>query len=489
MRRALSRLLRILVVVAIVGALTAEASPALAQSGLEPGISAYAGWQPFAMVSGWPDGTSVLVTVDTNADGTPEGMVTQPVSYWGTNVWFDPSLAPFPPGTVLVASGGGTTKTLTLADLHIDLADPDSDVVAGIAPVGSTVEVFATHFIEPGPYPSLTADATSGSWTVDFTGTSDLLGGWGEWMVAEVTDDDGDRTQSGANVERPHVEGHLGIPIASVFGWPSDTPVRVRVDFTNDGSLDFDETITIASFSQPFNGNVWLTQPLAPGARILAEGRSGPEKVLVTVPLEVTGANPDTDLVSGTAPPGATVKVEFAGGWGPQPSVTTVAQTPGGAWLADLGAIGVDVVVGTDLSVYAYDDDGDATVRHHRVEATRFEFDGFYSPIDMGITNRAKAGQTVPVKWLLTAGGQPVTDPESFDHLYSYPVTCDDFSGDPRDAIEEYAPGSSGLQDLGGGSWQFNWQTPKSWAGNCRLLYVQFAEGTQSPTVAFSFVR
>jgi hypothetical protein len=115
-------------------------------------------------------------------------------------------------------------------------------------------------------------------------------------------------------------------------------------------------------------------------------------------------------------------------------------------------------------------------------------FEGFFQPIDMSAVNVAKAGQAVPVKWRLTDGnGLPISDPVSFVGLHSYPVSCSDFAGDPVDAIEEYATGSSGLRYQGDGRWQFNWKTPKTYAGTCRVMYVRFDSGVTSSIVYFKF--
>ena len=77
--------------------------------------------------------------------------------------------------------------------------------------------------------------------------------------------------------------------------------------------------------------------------------------------------------------------------------------------------------------------------------------------------NAAKAGQTIPIKWRLTnAIGTPISNPSSFVSITSSP-TSGSCSGTP-DAIETYT-GSSGLQYLGDGNWQFNWKIPKSYAG------------------------
>ena len=115
-------------------------------------------------------------------------------------------------------------------------------------------------------------------------------------------------------------------------------------------------------------------------------------------------------------------------------------------------------------------------------------FTGFTAPIDNDVVNLSKAGQAIPVKWRLTDGnGVPISDPASFDGLYSYSVRCIDFLGDPIDSIEEYASGSSGLQYKGNGYWQFNWKTPKTYVGQCRQVYIKFAGGMTSPIAQFKF--
>jgi hypothetical protein len=117
--------------------------------------------------------------------------------------------------------------------------------------------------------------------------------------------------------------------------------------------------------------------------------------------------------------------------------------------------------------------------------AYSYIFIGFSQPVDMTMTNIAKAGQSIPVKWRLTdVHGVPVSDPASFVKLYSQLGSCE--AGVPSDAVETYS-GSSGLQYLGDGYWQFNWKTLKSYAGKCRTMYVEFLGGLTSPIVTFQF--
>jgi hypothetical protein len=104
-----------------------------------------------------------------------------------------------------------------------------------------------------------------------------------------------------------------------------------------------------------------------------------------------------------------------------------------------------------------------------------YTFSGFAAPIDnQPQVNVAKAGQTIPVKWRLTdANGVGISDPTSFVGLTSaLGAGC---SG-AADGVETYS-GASGLQYLGDGNWQFNWKTPKSYAGSCRQLTLTLVDG------------
>ena len=105
-----------------------------------------------------------------------------------------------------------------------------------------------------------------------------------------------------------------------------------------------------------------------------------------------------------------------------------------------------------------------------------YVFTGFFNPVDNPpVINKATAGQGVPVKWRITdANGVGISDPSSFVSLTSGSTTCS--STAPQDAIETYT-GNSGLHYLGDGNWQFDWQTPKSYAGTCRVMSLNLRDG------------
>ena len=118
---------------------------------------------------------------------------------------------------------------------------------------------------------------------------------------------------------------------------------------------------------------------------------------------------------------------------------------------------------------------------------TAYTFTGFFSPIDNPpMVNQANAGRTIPTKWrLTTTSGVAVSDPNSFVSLTSRLVSCGTFSGAAPDEIETYV-GNSGLQYQGNGNWHYNWATPKSYAGQCRIMTVTLNDGS-THTANFKF--
>jgi len=117
-----------------------------------------------------------------------------------------------------------------------------------------------------------------------------------------------------------------------------------------------------------------------------------------------------------------------------------------------------------------------------------YGFTGFFSPVNNPpYLNTANAGQAIPVKWRLIDGsGMPVSDPASFKSLTSYLVNCGSFSGDPANATEEHAAGSSGPQYLGDGNWHLNWKTSKTYARQCRMMVLTLGDNS-THTARFKF--
>jgi hypothetical protein len=57
----------------------------------------------------------------------------------------------------------------------------------------------------------------------------------------------------------------------------------------------------------------------------------------------------------------------------------------------------------------------------------------------------------------------------------------------PAISIKKDEGRRSGLQYLRNGNWRYNWKTPKTYAGTCQEMYIEFAKGQNSPVVTFKF--
>jgi hypothetical protein len=128
-------------------------------------------------------------------------------------------------------------------------------------------------------------------------------------------------------------------------------------------------------------------------------------------------------------------------------------------------------------------------------------FVGFQSPVSNTALNIVKAGSAVPLKWVqLDNQGNPVTNlslctalssasvctapagisaPWLFVQAYSVPgALCTADVTEGTDTLTTTFAGGSGLQNLGGGNYQYNWKTPKGTpTGTCAEITFTYSSG------------
>jgi PKD repeat protein len=118
--------------------------------------------------------------------------------------------------------------------------------------------------------------------------------------------------------------------------------------------------------------------------------------------------------------------------------------------------------------------------------SVQYQFDGFFSPVSNDRPNTLRAGQTLPIKWRLTgAGGAPVLD------LAAATLSVADSRcalGSTADLPREDTAGSSGLQNLGDGYYQLNWQTPRGYSRSCKTVRLTLGDGV-AHTFSVEFTR
>jgi hypothetical protein len=111
---------------------------------------------------------------------------------------------------------------------------------------------------------------------------------------------------------------------------------------------------------------------------------------------------------------------------------------------------------------------------------------GFAPPVnDPPAVGLAKAGQVIPLKFRVSDGGGAGVSGLTLDDV-ALTAEGGPCAGGPVtvDAIEQETVGS-GLKDLGGGTYRFNWKTPKHDQGQCRTVTVAVGGGQLSADFRF----
>jgi len=117
-----------------------------------------------------------------------------------------------------------------------------------------------------------------------------------------------------------------------------------------------------------------------------------------------------------------------------------------------------------------------------------YRFDGFLGSVkNNGVLNTVNAGQVIPLQWrIIDASGAPITT------LASVTITVADLNcalGTASSQVAQQPAGSSGLQNLGNGYYQYNWRSPANLAKSCKTLQLGLGEGSGPRTARFAFTK
>jgi hypothetical protein len=107
-----------------------------------------------------------------------------------------------------------------------------------------------------------------------------------------------------------------------------------------------------------------------------------------------------------------------------------------------------------------------------------YKFTGFFQPVDnLPITNMAKAGSAIPVKFSLN--GNQGLNILTTGYPKSIQTVCDTWA--PTDQVTEtVTAGSSSLSyDATTDQYVYVWKTDKTWTTGCRQLIVRLNDGTE----------
>ncbi|MCL4560117.1 MAG: hypothetical protein M1281_05840 [Chloroflexi bacterium] len=233
-------------------------------------------------------------------------------------------------GDHLWMSDGSIVKDLVVTSLAITDIDLEGKTVSGIAAPGSEV------IIEYPAEPLFTVAADQdGNWSAALAGLTVGIEG-----MASQQDEDGDMTRVSFYIPQPTL---IAFPVADqifAYGWPVGSEVTLTIkdtDFTQMATVgpapwgDLNDIMAYFDFGADHD--------LVPGDEVTLSG-SGRELTYTIQAIAVTSVDMAEDTVSGTASEGAEVYA-WVHGFG-QPEL--VVPVTDGAWTADFGDAGIDLI-------------------------------------------------------------------------------------------------------------------------------------------------
>ena len=319
-------------------------------------------WPENGYVEGfeWDEGAVVEFEIDINAD--PEDGVLyattdivgpapwDPFSTWISFEGLDNTLLQV--GHHVRMSDGTTYREHIIQYIEVRGADQDLDTVFGTADPERVVRVIPHEDWESELSP---VSDTNGNWTAYFE-TYDVAPGSGFSIVRE--DDDGDGTWIDWRLPMPIIEVFDGV---KAFEFTPDASITITI-YDSGGNLVFGPE------SRPTNGDGYHYSHyttlgchfIMPGDLVVVtDDVTDLTKTLVVGFVEIEYINANADIVSGHADPGAWFVVhvdDLADGFDVE-----VNADGGGAWSADFGSLGYDILPGSLAQAWMGDENGDVT--------------------------------------------------------------------------------------------------------------------------------
>jgi hypothetical protein len=122
-------------------------------------------------------------------------------------------------------------------------------------------------------------------------------------------------------------------------------------------------------------------------------------------------------------------------------------------------------------------------------------FNGFLQPIDGHAVNTGKYGRTYPIKWQLRDSSGALLSDTTAQLLVATMtggqklVTCNNFTLEPEDALEEATTGNTSLRyDATSDQFIYNYKAPSS-GGPCFVFAIRNADGLTTQQIDFKFTK
>ncbi len=296
----------------------------------------------------WPANDTVTIKL-----GDPVAVIgTAEVNEWG-DFWFDSPEA-IQPGDWVHVECGDILKTHIVMDLAITIVDPENDTVGGTAAPETWVDVgvhdsHVRRHVQANEHGDWIADFSESVGEDPWDAAYDLTAGSGGY--AEQRDEEGDATSVNWHVVDPILRVELHYNNVRGQGWPPHAAVEVTIGDPADP--DYSDAA-----HANHQGEWWLhiddyDHRLRAGDVVTAD--DGLYTRTMTVPiLEVTGVDPDNNVVSGIAPAETEVMVRIG-----EVTLTTTADE-NGEWQVDFSGQ-ANIEEGTEGRLFLEDGDGNIT--------------------------------------------------------------------------------------------------------------------------------
>ncbi|HWC14975.1 MAG TPA: PxKF domain-containing protein [Actinomycetota bacterium] len=229
--------------------------------------------------------------------------------------------------------------------------------------------------------------------------------------------------------------------------------------FTDSDTVDAEGTTTSVSSSETCTDNAGNTASQA--------ASFGPIKIDRTAPSNLAFVG------------GPTADTYYFGMVPAAPTSCTADETLSLLTTAGCTISGYSSAVGNHtMTASATDNAGNTGTLQWSYKVLGWDVKGFYSPVDLGgVTNTAKAGSTVPLKFEIFSGSTELTDTTAIDTFTVAKATCGT-AFTSEDAIETYSTGGTSLRyDATAGQFIQNWKIPTG-VGICYRVTLKADDGS-----------
>ena len=325
-----------------------------------PYIQAFAWLNQISLVD-WPAGIPVTVSIE-NTD------YTETITPDGTTNWYDF----FPDvdlvgGTTINATNREISKQMTVSPLSAEV-NPETGIVYGTATPFQHIHMLTggDHFLT-----AIESDHQAdeyGDWTADFSDLSPLV--WFTRGEMWESDADGDVTYAIWHVRNELVEVWLSQNEIRAFDWP----LGISLTFSVFDPLD-ETTYLFWADTERVN---WMEGTIAsinagelslqPGMTVTVSG-NGIEESMVIQDIQITNADPDTEMVYGFAPEYSDLEILM---WKDSPAIRFFSTQDSTDWTVDYSEPGVtgttvDLELGDEIMLYLREENKNSTVWRYQI--------------------------------------------------------------------------------------------------------------------------